>query len=182
MSSILPPAQKMWWKQPIDRIEGLWIAVALTWALILFLWMPYWHIYGKQNLSNESYKTSPQQFEAKVQEMVKKYTVRTETSDKIPVVAPPPGSDVYLLARLWQWWPILELEKDKTYRFHISSLDWMHGFSLQPVNINLEILPGYETVVKITPDKEGEFGIVCNEYCGIGHHTMLGKIYVKGKK
>ena len=23
--------------------------------------------------------------------------------------------------------------------------------------------------------------MVCNEYCGIGHHLMLGKIYVKEK-
>ena len=25
----------------------------------------------------------------------------------------------------------------------------------------------------------GEFTVVCNEFCGIGHHQMLGKIYVK---
>lgn len=31
----------------------------------------------------------------------------------------------------------------------------------------------------MTPDTSGEFTIVCNEYCGIGHHSMLGKIYVK---
>ena len=28
----------------------------------------------------------------------------------------------------------------------------------------------------------GEFGIVCNEYCGIGHHIMTGKIYVTEPK
>jgi len=28
------------------------------------------------------------------------------------------------------------------------------------------------------PDEAGEFSVVCNEYCGIGHHTMVGKIYV----
>jgi cytochrome c oxidase subunit 2 len=95
------------------------------------------------------------------------------------VVAPPAGSDVYLLARLWQWYPMLELEKDKSYRLHITSMDWNHGFSLQPVNINMQIVPGYEMVVTVTPDKSGEYTIVCNEYCGIMHHTMLGKIWVK---
>jgi len=34
-------------------------------------------------------------------------------------------------------------------------------------------------VVTLTPDQAGTFGIICNEYCGIGHHTMVGKIYVK---
>ena len=53
-----------------------------------------------------------------------------------------------------------------------------HGFSLQPVNINVQVHPGYEMVVTIKPDKAGEYGIVCNEYCGLGHHMMVGKIYV----
>jgi cytochrome c oxidase subunit 2 len=145
----------------------------------MFFMMPYWHVMGKQNVSNEAYKTRPDVFAKKAQAVVDQYTVRTETEQNIPVVAPPAGSDVYLIARLWQWWPILELEKDKSYRVHISSMDWQHGFSLQPENINLQILPGYDMVVTLTPNKTGSFSIVCNEYCGIGHHTMLGKIYVK---
>ena len=179
MTSYLPPAQRIWWNEPIGRQEIVWIGIALVWCLILFFMMPYWHIYGKQNLSNEAYKTTPAQFGTKVQAMIDQYTVRTETDQQIPVVAPPAGSDIYMLGRLWQWWPILELEKDKTYRLHLSSMDWNHGFSLQPVNINLQVLPGYEMVLNITPDKAGVYGVVCNEYCGIGHHSMLGRIYVK---
>lgn len=177
--AITPPEHRIWWNVPVDKIEGLWVVIALAWCLILFLWMPWWHVYGKQNLSNEAYKTKPEAFEAKVEAMVKKYTVRKETNQELPVVHPPADSDVYLAGRLWAWWPILELEKGKTYRLHISSLDWQHGLSIQPVNMNLQVVPGYETVIKITPDQAGEFGIVCNEYCGVGHHTMLGKIYVK---
>jgi cytochrome c oxidase subunit 2 len=72
----------------------------------------------------------------------------------------------------------LELERGKSYRLHLSSLDWQHGFSLQPTNINLQVQPGYDMVVTVTPPTAGEFGVVCNEFCGIGHHTMIGKIYV----
>ena len=179
MTSHLPPAQRIWWKVPAGRQEIIWIAIALTWCLIMFFMMPYWHVYGKQNLSTEAYRTTPAQFGAKVQAMIDEHTVRTETDQNIPVVAPPAGSDIYMLGRLWQWWPILELEKDKTYRLHLSSMDWQHGFSLQPVNINMQVVPGYEMVLNITPDVAGEYGVVCNEYCGIGHHTMLGRIYVK---
>ena len=178
MSAIQPPAETVWWKQPLDKVEGTWIAIALLWSLIMFFMMPFWHVYGKQNLSNEAYRTTPQAFMAKTQAMVDEYTVRTETALKLPVVHPPPGSDVYLLGRLWQWWPLLELEKGQTYRLHISSMDWQHGFSLQPVNINTQILPGYEMVLTITPDTDGEQTIICNEYCGLGHHNMVGKIYV----
>lgn len=179
MSAILPPAKRVWWKEPVEKIELWWIALALIWALILFFMMPYWHVFGKQNLSNEAYRISPEQFQAKTQAMVDKYTVRTETDQNIPVVRPPAGSEVYLLGRLWSWWPILELEKDKSYRLHLSAMDYQHGFSLQPENINLQLVPGYEMVVTVTPNKTGSFAIVCNEYCGIGHHQMVSRMYVK---
>jgi cytochrome c oxidase subunit II len=96
----------------------------------------------------------------------------------VPVVRPPAGEDVYLLARLWEWWPILELQKGQSYRIHLSSLDWQHGFSLQPVNINISVHPGYEQIITLTPTEVGEFEIACNEYCGIGHHVMTGRIRV----
>jgi cytochrome c oxidase subunit 2 len=177
MSSFLPPSERNWWSTPIGRQELLWIGIALVWCLIMFLMMPYWHLYGKQNLSNEAYQTSPAKFQAEVDSMVASHKVRDESG--MPVVAPPAGSDVYMLGRLWQWYPILELEKGQSYRLHLSSMDWNHGFSLQPVNINLQIIPGYEMVLTVTPDTAGEFTVVCNEFCGIGHHLMLGKIYVK---
>jgi cytochrome c oxidase subunit 2 len=53
---------------------------------------------------------------------------------------------------------------------------------LQPVNINISAYPGYEHVITLTPTESGEFGIICNEFCGIGHHLMTGKIYVKDQK
>lgn len=177
--AITPPTERNWWKQPIAKVELTWIIIAFFWGLFMFFMMIYWHGAGEQNLSNEAYRITPEAFIAKTNTMIEKYTVREESG--YPVVHPPPGEDIYQIARLWQWWPILELEKDQTYRLHISSMDWLHGFSLQPVNINLQIHPGYEMVVTITPDVAGEYGIVCNEYCGIGHHTMLGRMYVVEK-
>ena len=174
--AISPPEQKIWWHEPIPKTELTWIIIGFIWGLIMFFMMIYWHGAGEQNLSNEAYRTTPAAFSKKVDKMIQQYKVRDESG--YPVVHPPPGSDVYLLGRLWQWWPILELEKDQSYRLHISSMDWQHGFSLQPVNINLQIHPGYEMVLTVSPNQAGQYGIVCNEYCGIGHHTMLGRIYI----
>ena len=179
MSAILPPAERLWWKHPLDRVEGTWIVISLIWCLIMFAMMVGWHVYGRQNLSTETYRTTPDLFTKKTQAMVDKYTVRTETDQKIPVVAPPPGSDVYLIARLWNFWPILELEKGKTYKLHLTSMDYNHGFSLQPANINIQIVPGFEHVVTVTPNQAGTFRIVCNEFCGIGHSQMVSRLYVK---
>ena len=179
--SIAPPTSRIWWKEPLHRPEIIWITVAFLWGVVMFGAMIYWHIDGKQNLSNEAYRIDPDVFAAKAEEMADQYTVREEGETGLPVVHPPPGSDVYLVARLWEWWPILELEKDQSYRVHLSSMDWQHGFSLQPTNINVQVHPNYELVLTVKPDKIGEFGIVCNEFCGIGHHGMVGKIYVIGQ-
>ena len=138
--------------------------------------MIWWHLEGNQNLSNEVYRTSPAKFEEKVEAFAEKYTVREEGG--IPVAKPEPGAEVYMLSRLWEWWPILELKKGQTYRIHLSSMDWQHGFSLQPTNINIQVHPGLEHVVTVTPTQTGVFSVVCNEYCGVGHHTMVGRIHV----
>jgi cytochrome c oxidase subunit 2 len=184
MSAIQPPSNRLWWKEPIERIEITWVLIAFVWSMVLFFMMPYWHVFGKQNLANEAYKNSPEKYTAKTQEMVDKYKVREETGlndQKFPVVHPPAGSDVYLIARLWQWWPILELEEGQTYRLHLMSLDWLHGFSLQPENINVEVHPNYEHVFTVQPTTAGTYGIMCNEYCGINHSTMVSKLYVVKK-
>lgn len=178
MSAIQPPARRVWWKQPVDRVEIVWIAIALVWCLIMFAFMPYWHVYGEQNYSGEAYRVNPQEYVEKVNQFVEEYTVRRETDRQIPVVRPPAGGDVYLLARLWDWYPILELEAGETYRFHVSSADWQHGLSIQPININFQVLPGYDMVLNVTPTEPGEYAVVCNEYCGIMHHTMMSRIYV----
>ena len=116
--AITPPSERIWWKEPIAKIELIWIVIAFTWGLVMFFMMIYWHGAGEQNLSNEAYKITPVKFAEKAQVMIDEYTVRQESG--FPVVRPPPGSDVYLIARLWQWWPILELEKDQSYRLHLS--------------------------------------------------------------
>lgn len=179
--ALTPPENRLWWAEPVEKTELVWIIIALLWGLFMFGFMIGWHFFGTQNLNKEAYRVLPDTYEEKVTAFAEKNKVREE--DGVPVVRPAPGtSDVYILGRRWQWWPILELEKGQSYRFHISSVDWMHGFSLQPIDLNLEVHPGYEHVLTMTPTQAGEYGIVCNEYCGIGHHTMTGRIYVTEQK
>ena len=178
--AIAPPGKSIWWNEPIERTELIWIVVAFLWGLFMFSFMIAWHFIGGQNLNKEAYRVVPSSYEEKVEAFAAKYKVREEKG--VPVARPGPGAEVYLLGRVWQWWPILELEKGVSYRIHISSADLQHGFSLQPVNINIQVHPGYEHVITLAPTEAGEFGIVCNEFCGLGHHTMTGKIYVTDQK
>jgi cytochrome c oxidase subunit 2 len=166
----------VWWKK-VDRTEKVWLGVALTWCLVLFAMMPLWHWKGGQNPSFETYRIAAADYQAKVEAYVQKAKVGEERG--FPVVAPEAGGDVYMLGRLWQWYPVVKLKKGETYRLHLSSLDLVHGFSLFPLNLNFMVLPGYEYVLTITPTEKGEVYAVCNEFCGIGHHQMVGKIIVE---
>jgi len=176
--AISPPEARLWWKEPVGRAEVVWIAIAFLWGLVMFFAMIYWHIEGEQNLSNEAYRIDPEVFAAKAETEAAQYTVREDEASGFLVVHPPPGSDIYMIARLWEWWPIFELEEGQNYRLHLSSVDWQHGFSLQPENINIQVHPNYDLVLTITPKEAGEYSVVCNEFCGIGHHTMVGKLLV----
>lgn len=176
--AINPPQERVWWNEPVARGELVWIAIAFVWGIIMFFMMIYWHIYGRQNLSTNVGWVDPGAYEKTTTAFAEKYKVREEGTTGIPVVKPPVGGDAYMFARTFEWWPILELEKGKTYRLHLSSLDLLHGFSLQPVNMNIEIHPGLEQIITITPTEAGTFGVVCNEFCGLGHQTMVGRMYV----
>ena len=33
-------------------------------------------------------------------------------------------------------------------------------------------------LVTLTPTRAGTYSIICNEYCGINHHTMASRLYV----
>jgi cytochrome c oxidase subunit 2 len=168
---------KGWYAQKVAKDEKAWIAIAVICCLALFIWMSAWHLFGKQNPPFSIYTTTPDEFYRLSQANWQKYKVGEE--EGIPVVAPPPGGDVFLLASTWRWEPVIKLKKNQEYKIHISSLDLVHGFSLQPVNMNFMIIPGYDYVFTYKPTSSGDFRIICNEYCGYGHHSMIGKIIVE---
>jgi len=33
-------------------------------------------------------------------------------------------------------------------------------------------------VVTIKPNRAGTYALMCNEFCGIGHHKMVSRMYV----
>jgi cytochrome c oxidase subunit 2 len=174
-SGIVAP-KGIWWK-PAGKQEKLWVTIAFVWCMVLFAMMPFWHLKGGQNPSGIRSRVEPTAYFERVNRFVEEYKVGEEMG--IPVVEPPPGADVYLLGRMWQWYPILKLKKGVTYTVHLSSLDLNHGFSLHPVNVNFQVVPGYDYGLKITPNEAGEVFIICNEFCGIGHHLMVGKMIVE---
>jgi cytochrome c oxidase subunit 2 len=165
----------VWWK-PAHRSEKVWFTIAFIWCMILFAMMPLWHLKGGQNPSGIRAKVEPDAYRARVAQFIEDYRIGTDNG--YPVVAPPPGSDIYLQGQMWAWIPVLQLEEGAEYVLHLSSVDVNHGFNLYPFNINFQVVPGYDYGLRVTPTESGDFRIVCNEFCGVGHHLMVGKVIV----
>lgn len=62
--------------------------------------------------------------------------------------------------------------------YKIATTDVVHGFSIAGTNVNMMVEPGYISELTVTHSDVGKFTIVCNEYCGAGHHLMFATLEV----
>jgi len=184
-TSMDPIPQRHWWRMRVGPDEKIWITVAYAWCLVMVVWMVGWFFMGDQNQAGEAFRVTIDGFANKMDQMIEQHQLKdgsgnlmAEGDTDIPVVQVPVGGNVYIAAHQFEWPVIPVLELGKTYVFHLSSQDVDHGFSLLPININLQLIPGYDYVLRFTPNKTGIYRFTCNEYCGLGHHQMAGKLYV----
>jgi cytochrome c oxidase subunit 2 len=90
--------------------------------------------------------------------------------------------EVYMLARQYFFQPgsgrPLTLPADTRVTFKVTSPDVLHGFQVAGTNINSMVIPGQIARFTTIFSEPGEYGVLCNEYCGGAHHTMEGLIEV----
>jgi cytochrome c oxidase subunit 2 len=90
--------------------------------------------------------------------------------------------DVYVLSQQFLFRPgtssPIQVPADSTVTFYVTSSDVVHGFEIVGTNANTMVVPGQVAQITVEFDEPAEYGIVCNEYCGGGHHTMAGSIEV----
>jgi cytochrome c oxidase subunit 2 len=73
----------------------------------------------------------------------------------------------------------MEVPVGAKIHFIITSTDVVHGFQIPGTNINMMVVPGEVNELTYTFNKKGEYLVLCNEYCGIGHEYMSTTIIVK---
>lgn len=59
-----------------------------------------------------------------------------------------------------------------------TSPDVVHGFNIAGTNVNMMVEPGYISAMEVEMKKPGTYTLVCNEYCGTGHHLMYATVEV----
>ena len=66
----------------------------------------------------------------------------------------------------------LVLPVNRPVEFRIHTKDVLHSFWVPQFRLKSDAVPGLTTMIRVTPDREGNFEVVCAELCGIGHSTM----------
>jgi cytochrome c oxidase subunit 2 len=100
------------------------------------------------------------------------------------VTTNPDGSvEVAIVAQMWAYNPgAITVPAGRPVTFRLTSTDVIHGFELPGTNVNTMIVPGYVSRLHTRFDHPGDYLIVCNEFCGLGHHIMAGKLTVTEAK
>ncbi|HLS66196.1 MAG TPA: cytochrome c oxidase subunit II [Pseudogracilibacillus sp.] len=62
--------------------------------------------------------------------------------------------------------------------FIMTSKDVVHGIQIVDTNVNAMVMPGHIQTISQTFNEPGEYLVLCNEYCGVGHQLMSTTITV----
>ena len=66
----------------------------------------------------------------------------------------------------------------KAIKLNIESWDVVHSFYIPSYRIKVDAVPGMQTYAWFMADREGEYDILCTEYCGTEHAYMLAKLKI----
>ena len=86
------------------------------------------------------------------------------------------GTTVIMVALMFAFMPNeVRVPAGRPVTFRITSPDVIHGFQIVGTNGNAMVVPGYVTEFTTT-FAPGDYLIACNEFCGLGHHAMHGRL------
>jgi cytochrome c oxidase subunit 2 len=103
--------------------------------------------------------------------------------DKLGVRANDDGSyTVTMVGARYGFFPQrIALPSDTPITFRIASADVLHGVHAPYTNMSTMIVPGYVSELTTRFPKTGEFPLLCNEYCGLGHDHMWARMTIVPK-
>ncbi len=152
----------------VERFEKIWIMLSLV-LLVIFVSLVFYavSIHGA-HIGHAEPRQDPQ-----------KILAMPEFADPGVVQTGPNSYQVNMVAQAFSFIPgDIEVPEGAEVTFRMTSRDVIHGFQVRGTNINVELIPGDIASLTYTFDRPGEYLIICNQYCGVAHQNMLGKIHV----
>ena len=153
----------------VELYEKIWMALAAV-LIVVFL--------GAITLAAGSHAIHPPSH----LETIDPLTVRTDSEFSRPgVYTRDDGSvEAIVVSQMFTFQPDpMVLPAGKPVKFRLTSPDVLHGFQVVGTNANVMVVPGYVSEFTLTFEEAGEYLVVCNEYCGLSHHLMQGRLIVE---
>ena len=76
----------------------------------------------------------------------------------------------------------LHLKTNRPVKILLRSTDVLHNFYVPQFRAKMDAVPGLVTYYWFEPNKEGDYEVLCAEYCGIGHYGMRAKVVVDNEE
>ncbi len=76
----------------------------------------------------------------------------------------------------------LHLQEDVPVLFTLQAKDVLHDFWVPAFRMKKDAVPGLDVNYRVTPNRIGEYPIVCAELCGLGHSVMRATVFVHNEQ
>lgn len=156
----------------IHKYEKLWLAAALLLIVGFIATVAYGAVgAGIDMVDDEAEQVAPNELDD-----------HPEFSNPGVRKVGPNEYEAYVIAKQFLYEPgtssPIRVPAHSTVTFYVTSADVIHGFEIVGTNANAMAIPGQVAQITVQFEEPTEYGILCNEYCGAGHHGMEGKLVV----
>jgi len=71
------------------------------------------------------------------------------------------------------------LKSNQTVKLYVEAADVAHSFFIPALALHLDAIPGHVNEYWFKPTLPGTYTIVCTQFCGVSHYTMVGTLTVQ---
>ena len=156
-----------------DALERRWVWISLALAVVMGVMLGYYAV-----SSNIHPPSNVETIDSSRLHLSEEFA-----EDNLGVKSNPDGSmRVTLVAARYGFYPPrIEVPVDTQVTFRLASADVLHGVHVPNTNMATMVVPGYIAEVTTTFPRTGEYSLLCNEYCGLGHDSMWSRLVVLPK-
>lgn len=87
--------------------------------------------------------------------------------------------EAHVVSKMFSFQPSpLKVPRGAVVDFYLTSQDVVHGFYIDGTDVNLMAIPNTVNYAQARFDRPGKYQVICHEFCGAGHHDMVGVVEV----
>lgn len=157
----------------VDPTEKKWLFITIGMAAFITLMLSFYAVNSNIHPPSNVEPINSQRLHVEGEFMEDNLGVQKESDGSVTV---------RMVAARYGFYPArIEIPTDTPVKFRIASTDVLHGFHVPETNLATMVVPGYVSEVNTQFAHAGEYPMLCNEYCGLGHDYMWSRLQIVPK-